>query len=182
MTSVVTLLRLVFLLAIFLISDSSFADEAVLVPSVPKGGAPLQIIRIVEQAFLDRKWTVEKTDESSVTASLNHSGYGCHMTVSLSGNVLFYKDSCTFDSTPLDPHKKPTHEVDVATPVSWVANLRSDITRATVALPDLASPQPPADKSSSVADRLKALEGLRDSGLISAQEFIQMRQDILKSL
>jgi|GEM_PF-3612082 len=164
-------------------ADESFASEGILLSNVPRGATKPQLIAIIQQAFLNRQWSVTKTDESSVTAKLDHRSYDSEMTISISGNTLTYFAASTFTEKShiqagmIGADRKLTRDV----PSAWILNLRKDISQTVSAIP---SPDTTGGTASAQnpAERLKALENLRNSGLITDQEYTQKRQAIIEAL
>lgn len=160
----------------------AIAGDSLLIPYVPKGATDAQVIAITKQAFMNRQWSIETSDEKSVTAVLSHRGYECRVTVSLSNDVLSYGDDCMQTVNAPGPNTLAMTKKKATVPDNWIVNLRKDISVSLAAISDVIQPPAQAGSSTSIAERLKTLKGLLDSGFISQEEYKQKREEILKSL
>lgn len=157
------------------------ADE-VLVTYIPKSATKSQVVAIIKQSFINRQWTIEKSNENSVTAGLQHRFFDCHVTISLSDNVIIYGESCTQTVTSGGPNNTIPRKQPSSAPTTWISNLRADISQSLAAIPDIAPSQNFLDNPNDAEERLRVLVKLRESGLISEQEFEEKRREIIRNL
>jgi Short C-terminal domain len=164
-------------------SSAVLADEHGFISYIPQGATIERVLKVLEQAFSNRQWQLVKTDENSVKASLLHRSYDCQLIISLVNNALVYDDNCTISEMSGGANRRmplPTRETNI--PDMWIRSLRSDVSRMLATIPDAKPSNDNLIIPSTVSERLKTLEELRNSGLITDQEFAQKRQEILKSL
>lgn len=171
-----------FAAALTLFCGAAIAGDSLLVPYVPNGATDAQVIAIAKQAFMNRQWSIENSDEKSVTAMLSHRGYECRVTVFLSGNVLAYEDDCVQTVNSPGPNTFAMTKKKTSAPDNWIVNLRKDISISLAAIPNVTQSSAETGSSTSVEERFKTLQGLLDAGFISQEEFKQKREEILKSL
>ena len=130
---------------------------------------PQRLMDTVRAAFGARGWQMLPDEDSAIVAHLRNGDGDARLKVFFADGALRYVDQST------------RRGVADKAPERWVANLRSDIGRALMALPT----QPQAStqaKSDEPGERLRKLKAMLDAGLISPSEYENKRTEILKGL
>lgn len=163
--------------ALLLLSLPCPADEGVLLRDKPQ-----LCIQAVQDAFLSRRWKIISQSDTAITANIHSRGRGVDATLSVSyrDNNFYYNGTATrevYSSDWVDiddgPDKQPSK-----IPENWIINLQRD---ATLFCSKIQSRNPAAE-TDSPEDRLLKLQQLREKGLISEQEYQQLRQKILEDI
>ena len=162
----------------------------VLIESVPAKIEKPVVLTVVRQALQYREWTIVAQDPDSVSAKIARSGFDAEIRIRHAGDRLVY-ESAARGRSKLDYTGRAVANV-VETPSRWIDYLRSDIAEglqkppsADAALtpkltPSVAKEQAPAQRSS--VQRMQELKEMFDRGLISADEYAQKKEQILKEL
>lgn len=157
-------------------------EEGVLIPDVPGISDSEGVLNLVGQAFVGRSWKVKTKDHQSVTAELE----GITLRISISGTSLRYWDNA--DPTPraVGPvsQQRPGTKETLAT--RWRANLKKDLevlfAKRQFQIVPAESGAAPSQAATSIAERLKTLESLKNSAAITEAEYAKKRAEILDSL
>jgi len=149
-----------------------------LIGNLPGNLSNDQILRAVWSALSGRRWIVQPGSGDSINAEYTSGDTAGKLQVFLVGRDLRYLE----DGTRQRSSGRPT-----SLPDNWIANLRADTSRT---LMEMSAKKPPAAPANSaiaanprtVAERLRALKELHDSGVITRDEYDKKRAEILKDL
>lgn len=194
---------------LFLAATSALAEEGILVGEVPHGTTAPAILATTQRALLQGKWTILRTDETSVDAKRKDDGTDASLTVFVSDGILKYRGSAKVPKAWGVGKDTKLLRVDGSIPKDWLDDLRAGINQSLiVAVPHgkIANDTPanvdpadtarwnasPADEPrsnpgtsdktcscGSTTDKLRELEKLRKDGLVSEPEYQRMRQAAL---
>jgi hypothetical protein len=151
------------------------AEDKVLISELPAGVAKAEVLAVVKQSFVGRRWTVIASTDDSVTGKLVHHNFDAELRIAIVDGSLRYTEKTTEEMTD---HSRGRRAIEVTMPARWIANLRLDISRRLVALPRTTT----LTKAEEAAQRIRALKDLFDKGLITQAEFDQKRADAMKDL
>ena len=116
------------MLFLVLVALPSYADEQIFLPDVTRDS-----LSAAEQALTQRKWTIVKKDESSVSAHIARFGKDTRADI-----VIYYRDNTLyFDGKAITQVQKKVRnssqrvvkDVEISIPERWVRKLQRDTTR-----------------------------------------------------
>lgn len=184
---------------LLLAATSALAAEGVLVSDIPQGLSTPAVLEKTQRVLVQRKWTVLRTDDTSVDARRKDKSNDCSLTVFVSDGALKYRGAAKVSQAWGAGKDAKMVTVDGDIPDDWIEDLESDIKLSlTVAVPQgrpasetrsnantgtergsTAGTAVKPRSDGSTRDKLKELEALRKDGLISEPEYQQMRKAVL---
>ncbi len=174
------------------------ADESEYVLLTLLSGHPdrASVADIVANAFIGRRWALERVSEDQVVGHLDHRGVSATLELKILGDRIVYSCECT-RITSGDRHEGGNSAVrmrlrrrssssvlrssasgEVPLPKRWINNLRVDIQRMLARARRLDE----GAKRTPIVERLQALEDLLTQGLVSQEEYAAKRAEILSDL
>jgi hypothetical protein len=162
------------LLALLACTSTALAGNGgVLIADLPDV-ANEDVIAAARGALTHRRWTIESSGETRVSASISRHRTTSRITISISGDTLVYEEESTKSMSPTRAPSAAFVQSEVPIRLGkWIESLRFDIRTALAATPR---------RSESVVERLKALDSLRANGLVTEQEHAAKRAAILGGL
>ncbi len=182
-----------------LFSTASYgADESEYILLTLLSGHPdrASVADIVANAFIGRRWALERVSEDQVVGHLDHRGVSATLELKILSDRIVYSCECT-RITSGDRHEGGDSAVrrrlrrrssssvlrssasgEVPLPKRWINNLRVDIQRMLARARRLDD----GAKRTPIVERLQALEDLLTEGLVSQEEYAAKRAEILSDL
>lgn len=145
---------------------------------------PASCLPAVEAAMLSRRWEIQSKTNSAISASIHSKGRGvkAQLTVYFKDSVFYYRGEATRKVISGEWYESEEEIVASDIPENWLQNLRSD-TLVLCARSGHDQPQDNrAENRKTPQERLQTVQTLLDQGLISEEEYQQVRQDILESI
>ncbi len=157
-----------------LISTFSWASEE----RVFLQDKPADCMSAIESALTKRGWKISYIDKSRVTASTYRSGKAIAARID-----IFYREGGFYYTAEAKRSVSNTNgftpfsQVDADMPEAWVEDLKED-----TKLCQISDSSAPVKEGKDVRSRLEELNNLRKEGLISDDEYKDLRKKILESI